>query len=162
MDNINLLKKYALSYLSKYDSTKKNLERILTNKVLRMKKIEKNEKTNLFKTINQIVKSLESKNIINEENFSFNKISSLCRQGKSETFIKNTLIKKKVDKKIINKTLIDFEINNPNWKSASAKKFANKKKVGRFNDIQNKKKDLAIMARAGFDYETAKKILGND
>ena len=114
MDNINLLKKYALSYLSKYDSTKKNLERILTNKVLRMKKIEKNEKTNLFKTINQIVKSLESKNIINEENFSFNKISSLCRQGKSETFIKNTLIKKKVDKKIINKTLIDFEKNNPN------------------------------------------------
>ena len=127
-----------------------------------MKKIEKNEKTNLFKTINQIVKSLESKNIINEENFSFNKISSLCRQGKSETFIKNTLIKKKVDKKIINKTLIDFEMNNPNWKIESAKKFANKKKLGRFNDIQNKKKDLAIMARAGFDYETAKKILGND
>ena len=60
MDNINLLKKYALSYLSKYDSTKKNLERILTNKVMRMKKIEKNEKNHLFKTINQIVISLES------------------------------------------------------------------------------------------------------
>lgn len=162
MDNINLLKKYALSYLSKYDSTKKNLERILTNKVMRMKKIEKNEKNHLFKIINQIVISLESKNIINEENFSLNKITSLYRQGKSETFIKNTLIKKKVDKKIINKTLIDFEKNNPNWKIESAKKFANKKKLGRFGDIQNKEKDLAKMARAGFDYETAKKILGYD
>ena len=52
--------------------------------------------------------------------------------------------------------------NNPNWKIESAKKFANKKKLGRFGDIQNKEKDLAIMARAGFDYETAKKILGYD
>ena len=123
---------------------------------------EKNEKEHLFKTINQIVISLESKNIINEENFSLNKIASLYRQGKSETFIKNTLIKKKLDKEIINKTLIDFEKNNPNWKIESAKKFANKKKLGRFEDIQNKEKDLAIMARAGFDYETAKKILGYD
>ena len=55
-----------------------------------------------------------------------------------------------------------FEKNNPNWKIESAKKFANKKKLGRFGDIQNKKKDLAKMARAGFDYETAKKILEND
>ena len=90
MDNINLLKKYALSYLGKYDSTKKNLERILTNKIMRMKKIEENEKKHLLKTINQIIISLESKNIINEENFSSNKIASLYRQGKSETFIKNT------------------------------------------------------------------------
>ena len=44
MKNFLLLKKYALSYLSKYDSTKKNLERILINKVIKMKNIEKSEK----------------------------------------------------------------------------------------------------------------------
>ena len=41
MFNINLLKKYAISYLSKYDSTKKNLERILKNKIIRTRDINK-------------------------------------------------------------------------------------------------------------------------
>ena len=50
MNNTNLLKKYALTYLSKYDSTKKNLERILKNKVIKMKNLETNEKNHLYKT----------------------------------------------------------------------------------------------------------------
>ena len=44
MDKINLLKKYAYTYLSKYDSTKKNLEWKLKNKVMRMKNLESREK----------------------------------------------------------------------------------------------------------------------
>ena len=42
MNNSDLIKKYALSYLSKYDSTKKNLERMLKNKMIRMKQYKEN------------------------------------------------------------------------------------------------------------------------
>ena len=162
MNNINLLKKYAFWYLSKYNSTKKNLERILINKAMRMKKIETSEKNQLLKTINQFIESLESRNIINDENFSNTKIISLFQQGKSETLIKNTLMKKKVDKKIINKALIEFQKSNPNWQIESAEKFANKKKLGKFGNKENKEKDLAKMGRAGFKYRIALKALGYD
>ena len=44
MNKINLLKKYAYAYLSKYDSTKKNLEWKLKNKISKMTNVEKKEK----------------------------------------------------------------------------------------------------------------------
>ena len=162
MQNFNLLKQYALNYLSKYDSTKKNIERILKNKVKRMKNIEKNEKRNLENIINQILENLESNKIINDENFASRKIASFFRQGRSETFIKNTLLKKGVNKKIINKLIEDLETNNSNWKIEAGEKFAKKNRLGKYGDKKNKKKDIAKMARAGFNYQIVIKILEYD
>ena len=63
MDNINLLKKYAYTYLSKYDSTKKNLELKLKNKVMRMKNLESDEKNDLYKIILEIIENLETNKV---------------------------------------------------------------------------------------------------
>jgi SOS response regulatory protein OraA/RecX len=162
MNKINLLKKHAVTYLSKYNSTKKNLERILKNKVSKMKYLETNEKNHLYKKIKQIIENLESNNIINDENFTNTKIRSLFLQGKSEAFIKHTLLKKGVDKKIINFLLSKFEKNNPDWEINSAKKFASKKKLGIYGKSKNKEKDFAKMSRAGFNYNIALKALEYD
>ena len=61
MDKNNFLKQYAINYLSKYDSTKMNLERILKGKILRIKDINKSDKNNLYKYINMIIKDFEKK-----------------------------------------------------------------------------------------------------
>ena len=76
MNNINLLKKYAFTYLSKYDSTKKNLERILKIKVMKIKNLKKNEEKYLYNNIKQLIENLESNKIINDENFANTKIRS--------------------------------------------------------------------------------------
>lgn len=162
MDNTDLLKKYAINYLSKYDSTKKNLERILINKIMRIKNIETNQKNHLFTIIHQLIENLESKKIINDEIYANKKIISLFHKGKSEIFIKNTLMKKGVDKKILNTALKEFEKKYPSWKIESAKKFASKKKLGKYGNTKNKEKDLSKMSRAGFDYKIAIKALGLD
>ena len=47
MPEISDLVKYAINYLSKYSSSKKNLERILKNKIRRTN-IEKKEKFTLY------------------------------------------------------------------------------------------------------------------
>ena len=108
MKNFLLLKQYALTYLSRYDSTKKNLERILINKVIKMKNIEKSEKNNLYRMINKILDNLELNNIINDEDFANKKFINLFNQGRSEIYIKNNLYKKGVEKNIIKKILSDF------------------------------------------------------
>ena len=74
MDNSVLLKKYAIQYLSKYDSTKKNLERVLRNKIRRINNANKDEKFILFKLIFKIIEELESKQIINDERYTDTKI----------------------------------------------------------------------------------------
>jgi len=54
MDDQMSLMKYAIDYLSKYSSSKNNLERILKKKISRLK-IEKKEKFILYNSINQIM-----------------------------------------------------------------------------------------------------------
>ena len=157
MNDFLLLKKYALTYLSKYDSTKKNLERILINKVIKIKNIEKSEKNNLYRMIDKILNNLELKNIINDEDFAYRKLINLFNQGRSEIYIKNNLYKKGVEKNIINKILSDFNKKNPEWEMNSAKTFAKKKRLGKYES--NREKDVGKMARAGFSYNIIKEIL---
>ena len=153
---INSLKKYAINYLSKYDSSKKNLERILNNKIKKLKQIKINEKNDLNQEVSNIIKELEEKKIIDDESFAHRKLSFLINQGNSENFIKYNLLKKGIDKNLIYKILKNFEHNHPDWKLESAKKFVIKKKLGKNND---KTKDLSKMARSGFEYHIAIKAL---
>ena len=161
MDYIVLLKKYAVQYLSKYDSTKKNLERVLKNKIKRINETKKNEKFALYKSIFKIIEELESKKIIDDKRYADTKILYFSSQGKSKYFIKNYLLQKGIEKNLINKTIDNFELNKPDWEFESAKTFIRKKRLV-LNDKKNKEKNLAKMSRAGFDYNTSKKMLGLD
>ena len=155
MDEKKLIK-YAVDYLSKYDSSKNNLIEILKRKIFRLN-ISGIEKNRLINLINVIILKLENNNLINDKRYSFSRISSLSRAGKSKNFIFNYLIKKGVDKYDIENNLKDFQESNLEWELESAKLFAKKKKLYESSDSYEKK--LAKMARAGFSYEICKKIL---
>tara|TARA_Y100000996_G_C22522265_1_gene642948 strand:+ start:848 stop:1339 length:492 start_codon:yes stop_codon:yes gene_type:complete len=155
----NTLKKLALSYLSKYDSTRKNLEMILKKKIFRMKETSKKEKFLFYDSIKKILDEFESKKIINDENFAEIKIKNLSSNGKSKYFIENLLLKKGVEKKLIKELIKKFDEINPDWEIESALLFAKKKKLGKSDLLEKKNKDLAKMARAGFNYEISIKVL---
>ena len=157
MNNIIILKKYAFSYLSKYNTSKKNLDRILHNKIRKMN-LEKKDKFILYSSIASIIADLETNKLINDKNFTQSKIHSLSLQGKSRFFIKNYLLQKGIEKNMVEKTFKNFELKNPNWESESAKIFARKKRLG-VKHSNNLEKDLAKMARAGFNYKIIKEIL---
>ena len=119
MNNIIILKKYAVNYLSKYNTSKKNLDRILFNKVSRMN-LEKKDKFILYNSIDSIIADLEINKLIDDKNFAQSKIHSLSLQGKSKIFVKNYLIQKGIEKNLIKKTFKNFESKNPNWEIESA------------------------------------------
>ena len=160
MHSFILLKKYSLNYLSKYNTSKSNLERVLRNKIKRMN-LEKKEKYILYNSIIPIINELESKKLINDNDYAESKIHNLSLQGKSKYFIINYLIQKGIKKDLINEELDNYESTNPDWEIKSAKIFARKKKleIKKNNNLEN---DLAKMARAGFDYNISKKTLGFD
>ena len=157
MSNIIVLKKYAYSYLSKYNTSKKNLDRILQNKVRRMN-LNKKDKYTLYSSIASILTDLEMNKLIDDKNFAQSKIHSLSLQGKSKISIISYLMQKGIEKNIVEKTFKNFELKNPNWELESAKIFARKKKLGEKHS-NNLEKDLAKMARAGFNYKIIKEIL---
>jgi len=160
MNNIIILKKHAFSYLSKYNTSKKNLDRILHNKVRRMN-LNKKDKYTLYSSIASILTDLEINKLIDDKNFTQSKIYSLSLQGKSKISIISYLVQKGIEKNLIEETFENLELKNPNWESESAKIFARKKRLG-IKYSNNLEKDLAKMARAGFNYKISKNILNLD
>ena len=157
MNNIIVLKKYAITYLSKYNTSKKNLDRILHNKIRRMN-LEKKDKFTLYSSIASILTDLEVNKLIDDKNFTQSKIHSLSLQGKSKISIISYFVQKGIEKNLIEESFENLELKNPNWEKESAKIFARKKRLG-IKYSANFEKDLAKMARAGFSYNLSKKIL---
>ena len=156
MDEKKLLK-YAIDYLSKYDSSKNNLVNVLKRKILRLKTTNF-KKRKLIDEIGSIILKLEKNNLINDERYSSTKILSLSNSGKSKNFIFSYLIKKGVNKSQIQNNLNIMQQDNDDWELNSAKIFAKKKKLLEKNESYEK--NLSKMARAGFSYDICKKILG--
>ena len=156
MNNKDKLLKYAIYYLSKYSSSKKNLEFILKKKIRKLTD-EKKIKFELYKEINTIITKLENLNFLNDSVFTDSKIRSLIYQGKSKNYIKQYLFKKGINKELIKEHISIFYENNKNIEKENALKFAMKKNL--LNNDQNYEKKLSKMARAGFSYEVSKDVL---
>ena len=156
MDNKEKLLKYAIYYLSKYSSSKKNLEFILKKKIRRLSD-EKQIRFHLYNEIHIIIEKLEKLNLINDQVFVESKIQSLQYQAKSKNYITQYLIQKGINKQLINEQISLFYENNKNLEKENALKFAKKRNL--LDSEQDYQKKLSKMARAGFSYDIAKEIL---
>ena len=146
MDEKKLLK-YAVDYLSKYDSSKNNLVSVLKRKILRLN-VTNFEKKKLIDIIESIILKLEKNKFIDDDRYSSTKILSLSNSGRSKNFIFNYLIKKGVSKSQIQNNLNLMKQDNENWELESARIFAKKKKL--LEKIENccQKNDLMIFCSA--------------
>ena len=156
MDNKEKLLKYAIYYLSKYSSSKKNLEYILKKKIRRISN-EKKIRFQLYKEIKIIIDKLEQLKLINDTIYAESKINALLNQVKSKNYIKQYLIRKGVRSEVADEQISLFYEKNQNLEKENALKFAKKRNL--INDKKDYEKKLAKMARAGFSYEISKEIL---
>ena len=156
MDNKEKLLKYAIYYLSKYSSSKKNLEYILKKKIRRISD-EKKIRFQLYKEIKIIIDKLEQLKLINDTIYAESKIHALLNQVKSKNYIKQYLIRKGVRSEVADEQISLFYEKNQNLEKENALRFAKKRNL--INDKKDYEKKLAKMARAGFSYEICKEIL---
>ena len=156
MDNKEKLLKYAIYYLSKYSSSKKNLEYILKKKIRRISD-EKKIRFQLYKEIKIIIDKLEQLKLINDPIYAESKINTLINQVKSKNYIKQYLIRKGVSCEVADEKISLFYEKDQNLEKENALKFAKKRNL--INDKEDYEKKLAKMARAGFSYEISKEIL---
>ena len=156
MDNKEKLLKYAIYYLSKYSSSKKNLEYILKKKIRRLSD-EKKIRFQLYKEIKIIIDKLEQLKLINDTIYAESKINALINQVKSKNYIKQYLIRKGISSKLVDEQISLFYEKNQNLEKENALKFAKKRNL--LNDNKDYEKKLSKMARAGFSYEIVKEIL---
>ena len=106
---------------------------------------------------------LEKSRFINDKFYSESKAKSMIRRGSSINKIRNYLIGKGVKDQFIKDTVNKINENNSDQDFFSAIKICKKKRIGPARTEDNRslfyKKDISLLARNGFDFETSKKVM---
>tara|TARA_B100001250_G_C19545418_1_gene676562 strand:- start:88 stop:651 length:564 start_codon:yes stop_codon:yes gene_type:complete len=156
------MRKFSLTYIEKYAPSKQQLKTYLLKKYLQSKLHNINKK-NVTDLIDVVLQDLEKSKFVNDSFYSNSKAKSLLNRGSSINKIRNYLLSKGIDNKYILETINQIKDNNEDQDFFSAIKICKKKKIGpsRVEDNRNLfyKKDIAILARSGFDFETSKKVM---
>ena len=159
---IDELRNYAYTYLEKYSPSKQQLKTYLFKKYLKKNQKIFNKKE-LFSVIDIVISTLEKNNLLSDKYYSDAKSKAYLRRGYSLNKIRYSLIQKGIDQKYIKDSISKIKDNESDPDFFSAIKVCKRRRIGpsRVEDNRNLfyKKDLSILARAGFSYETSKKVI---
>tara|TARA_B100000965_G_scaffold192590_1_gene160800 strand:+ start:1480 stop:2043 length:564 start_codon:yes stop_codon:yes gene_type:complete len=156
------MRSFSFAYIEKYAPSKQQLKTYLLKKYLKTK-IPSVNKKNLSELIDVVLEDLETTKFLNDKFYSNSKAKSLIQRGSSINKIRNYLYNKGIKDKYINETINNIKENNEDQDFFSAIKICKKKRIGPSRNENNRplfyKKDLGILARSGFNFETSKRVL---
>ena len=159
---IEELRNFAYNYLEKYSPSKQQLRLYLFKKFLKKRQNIYNKKE-LFNLIEVVISTLEEQKLISDKYYSDAKSKALLRRGYSINKIRYSLIKKGVSEKYIKNSISNIKENETDPDFFSAIKLCKRRRIGPIREENNRslffKKDISILARAGFSFEISKKVL---
>ncbi len=156
------MRNFALAYVEKYAPSKQQLKTYLLKKYLKISvpDVKKKDVNNL---IDIVLSDLEKSKFVNDKFYSESKAKSMIQRGSSINKIRNYLIGKGINNEFIKETVNQIQDNNSDQDFFSAIKICKKKRIGPARTEDNRplfyKKDISLLARNGFDFETSKKVM---
>ena len=159
---IEEIRNFAYSYLEKYSPSKQQLRIYLFKKLIK-KKHKISSKKEIFNLIDSVITSLDDQKLLSDKYYSDVKSKAFLKRGYSLNKIRYSLIKKGIDEKYIKASISKIKENESEPDFFSAIKICKKKRIGPARDENNRplfyKKDIGILARSGFDFETSKRVM---
>jgi len=156
------MRNFAFSYIEKYAPSKQQLKTYLLKKYLKISvpNVKKQDVNNL---IDIVLSDLEKNKFINDKFYSESKAKSMIKRGSSINKIRNYLLGKGINSEFIKETVNKIHSDNSDQDFFSAIKLCKKKRIGPARTEDNRplffKKDISLLARNGFDFETSKKVM---
>ena len=156
------MRNFAFAYIEKYAPSKQQLKTYLLKKYLKnsIPSVKKQDVTNL---IDVVLVDLEKSKFINDKFYSESKAKSMIQRGNSINKIRSYLLTKGINDKFIKETVDNIYDKNSDQDFFSAIKLCKKKRIGPARTEDNRslfyKKDISLLARNGFDFETSKKVM---
>ncbi|MCQ2966720.1 MAG: RecX family transcriptional regulator [Alphaproteobacteria bacterium] len=153
------LKNIALFYISKYECSAEMLRRVLNKRIYQTKIKGGSVPEQSTDWVHQIVTEIVNKGYVDDKRYAENLIYKLQSTGKSLRTVINKLKTAGISDEIIS------ELTTDELKSdiEQAIRLVQKKKLGYLRPVEQRKeyfkKDLGVLARAGFSYDTAIKAL---
>ena len=160
--SIEEVRNTAYTYIEKYSPSKQQLRTYLLKKLIKkgQKIIAKKE---IIDLIDSVIIDLVEQKFLSDRYYSDAKSKAFYRRGYSLNKIRYNLIKKGIDNKYINASLSKIKENESDPDFFSAIKMCKRRRIGPSREESNRplyyKKDISILARSGFSYDTSKKVL---
>jgi regulatory protein len=156
------LENSALHYLKRYAATVSQLKRVMARKVDRSLRVHGGDRAETLGWVDALVDKLVRNGLINDQAYAGLKAQSLRASGRSARVIAQKLRMKGVAAEVVQQKLA--EVTAEVSEDAAARIWARKKRLGPFrrdarSREEHRQKDLAALARAGFSFSTAKKII---
>ena len=159
---VDEMRNFALSYVEKYAPSKQQLRTYLLKKYLKLS-VQNVKKQDVIDLIDVVLSDLEKSKFINDKFYSQSKAKSMIQRGNSINKIRSYLIGKGINEEFIKDTVNKIQEDNTDQDFFSAIKICKKKRIGPARTEDNRslfyKKDISLLARNGFDFETSKKVM---
>ena len=156
------MRNFSLSYVEKYSPSRQQIKTYLLKKYLKQS-ISSVKKQDIIDLIDVVLSDLEKTKFISDKFYSDSKAKNLIQRGTSINKIRNYLISKGIQDRYIKETINKINENNEDQDFFSAIKICKKKRIGPSRTEVNRplfyKKDISLLARNGFDFETSKKVM---
>jgi regulatory protein len=156
------MRNFSFSYIEKYAPSKQQLKTYLLKKYLRSS-IPTVKKEDINNLIDIVLSDLEKTKFISDKFYSESKSRSLIQRGNSINKIRNYLIGKGIEDNLIKDVIYKIKTDNSDQDFFSGIKICKKKRIGPARTEDNRplfyKKDISLLARNGFDFETSKRIM---
>ena len=159
---VDEMRGFAFAYVEKYAPSKQQLKTYLLKKYMKLSASDTRKK-DVNKLIDIVLSDLEKNKFINDQFYSESKAKSMVQRGNSLNKIRNYLMGKGINQEFIKDTVNKIRENNSDQDFFSAIKICKKKRIGPARAEDNRtlfyKKDISLLARNGFDFETSKKVM---
>jgi regulatory protein len=159
------MRNFAFIYIEKYAPSKQQVKTYLLKKYLKtsVPNVKKQDISNL---IDIVLSDLEKNKFINDKFYSDSKAKNMIQRGNSINKIRNYLFNKGINEEFIKDTVNRIQDENSDQDFFSAIKICKKKRIGPARTEDNRtlfyKKDISLLARNGFNFETSKKVMDID
>jgi regulatory protein len=157
------LENAALYYLQRFSSSSENLRRVMMRRVYRSAKHHDTDPEEGAEMIEALIKRYNEVGLLDDAQFAKMRAGSLNRRGSSARAIRAKLAEKGVASDVITETLERLTDEDRDPELTAAVTLARKRRLGPYrvsgDRSEFKEKDMAALARAGFNYSTAQKII---
>ncbi len=155
------LRRAALHYLDRYASSQENLRRVLMRKVARSVRAHGTDPAAAAGWIEAVIAELGRNGLLDDAAYAQARARSLRRRGSSERRIRAALRQKGVARAQVDRAIAT--VTAPGAELAAACNYAQRRRLGPFRPAAERAgrrdRDLAALARAGFDLALALRII---
>lgn len=158
------LENAALHYLERHASSVEGLRRVLARRVERAAREDRCDREEAAGWLAEIVARFARSGLVDDRLFAEGKVASRRRRGDSARRIRMQLRDKGVDPEVIDRALADEDGEDRRAAELEAAwRLARRRRLGPYRAAgqrpEHRDRDLAALARAGFDIDTARAVI---